>query len=182
VRTKGKTAMPMNSAQLAELVIRARHKAPPVTSTTIGATASRAGPSGSAGTASTVNRTAAAQAADAAGSVGCTSPLPSPAPQLKPEPTAEGDNFPLGWELRKESWHFHRRFYAVLRRPMAHGEYSHLLWQIRRRRARHLGEDCWRVTLPGSNRTLPVRATQWRLITILPKDWQPPEVRTGWQT
>jgi hypothetical protein len=32
MRTKGKTAMPMNSAQLAELVIRARHKAPPVAS------------------------------------------------------------------------------------------------------------------------------------------------------
>ena len=145
--------MPMNSAQLAELVIRARHKAPPVASTTIGATASRAGPSGSACTASTVNRTAAAQAADAAGSVGCTSPLPSPAPQLKPQPTAEADNFPLGWELRKESWHFHRRFYAIFRRPMQLGEYSHLLWQIRRRRAQHLWEDCWRVTLPGSNRT-----------------------------
>ena len=71
-RTKGKTAMPMNSAQLAELVIRARHKAPPVASTTIGATASHAGPSGSACTASTVNRTAAVQTAGAAGSVGCT--------------------------------------------------------------------------------------------------------------
>ena len=64
--------MPMNSAQLAELVIRARHKAPPVASTTVGATASHAGPSGSACTASTVNHTAAAH--DAAGSVGCTSP------------------------------------------------------------------------------------------------------------
>jgi hypothetical protein len=49
------------------------------------------------------------------------------------------------------------------------GEYSHLLWQIRRRRAQHLWKDCWRVTLPGSNRTLQVRATRWRLITILPK-------------
>ena len=74
----------------------------------------------------------------------------SPAPQLKPQPTAEADNFPLGWELRKESWHFHRRFYAIFRRPMQLGEYSHLLWQIRRRRAQHLWEDCWRVTLPGS--------------------------------
>src|SRR6516225_3455452 len=90
------------------------------------------------------------------------------------EPTAEADNFPLGWELRKESWHFPRRFYAIFRRPMQLGEYSHLLWQIRRRRARHLWEDCWRVTLPGSDRTLPVRATRWRLITILPKDWRPP--------
>jgi hypothetical protein len=31
---------------------------------------------------------------------------------------------------------------------MAHGEYSHLLWQVRRAR--------------------------WQLLTILPKDWQPP--------
>ena len=91
------------------------------------------------------------------------------------EPTAEADNCPLGWELRKESWHFPRRFYAIFRRPMQLGEYSHLLWQIRRRRALHLWEDCWRVTLPGSNRSLPVRATRWRLITILPKDWQPPD-------
>jgi hypothetical protein len=84
------------------------------------------------------------------------------------------EDFPTGWELRKESWHFHRRFYAVFRRPMARGEYSHLLWQIRRRRAEHLGEDCWRVTLPDGRRTLTVRGTVWRLITILPKNWQPP--------
>jgi hypothetical protein len=41
------------------------------------------------------------------------------------------------------------------------------------RKALHLGEDCWRVTLPGSSRTPPVRATAWRLIAVLPKDWQP---------
>ena len=57
---------------------------------------------------------------------------------------------------------------------MARGEYSHLLWQIRRAKAEHLGEDCWRVTLPGGSRTLQVRGTVWRLITILPKNWQPP--------
>jgi len=58
---------------------------------------------------------------------------------------------------------------------MHHGEYSHLLWQIRRATAEHLWEDCWRVRLPGnSDRTLPVRATRWRLITILLKHWQPP--------
>jgi hypothetical protein len=54
------------------------------------------------------------------------------------------------------------------------GEYGSLLKQIRFGQAEHLGEDCWRVTLPGSSRTLPVRATSWRLITILPKNWQPP--------
>jgi hypothetical protein len=45
----------------------------------------------------------------------------------------------------------------------------------RRRKAEHLWEDCWRVTLPGDGRTLAVRGTVWKLITILPKDWQPPQ-------
>ena len=54
------------------------------------------------------------------------------------------------------------------------GEYSHLLWQIRRRKAEHLWEDCWRVILPDGKRTLMVRATRWQLVTILPRDWQPP--------
>jgi hypothetical protein len=97
-------------------------------------------------------------------------PLPTPAPK----PFAEPEDFPEGWALTKESWHFHRRFYRVFRRPMAHGEYSHLLWQIRHRKAEHLWEDCWRVTLPDGRRTLAVRATRWQLLTILPKHWQPP--------
>jgi len=101
-------------------------------------------------------------------------PEPEKPPSLPAEPLAP-DDFPVGWELSKDSWHFHRRFYAIFRRPMRHGEYSHLLWQIRRGTAEHLWEDCWRVRLPGkSDRTLPVRATRWRLITILPKHWQPP--------
>jgi hypothetical protein len=75
---------------------------------------------------------------------------PSPAPE--PQATTAADDFPTGWELRKESWHFHRRFFAIFRRPMQHGEYSHLLWQIRRRKAEHLWEDCWRVTLPDRRR------------------------------
>jgi hypothetical protein len=53
------------------------------------------------------------------------------------------------------------------------GEYSHLLWQIRRRKAEHLAEDCWRVTLPNG-KTLPVLGNRWKLITILPKNRQPP--------
>jgi hypothetical protein len=28
--------------------------------------------------------------------------------------------------------------------------------------------------LPDGSRTLPVRATRWQLITILPKNWRPP--------
>jgi hypothetical protein len=99
-------------------------------------------------------------------------PAPISASELEHVPEAK--DFPTGWELSKESWHFHRRFYAIFKRAMHRGEYSQLLWQIRRGAAEHLGEDCWRVTLPGSNRRLPVRATRWRLITILPKNWQPP--------
>jgi hypothetical protein len=59
------------------------------------------------------------------------------------------------------------------------GEYGSLLKQIRFGQAEHLGEDCWRVTLPGNSRTLPVRAAPWRLITILPKNWQPPDRLNG---
>jgi hypothetical protein len=61
---------------------------------------------------------------------------------------------------------------------MHRGEYSHLLWQIRRRKAEHLAEDCWRVTLPNG-RTLAVRGNGWRLVTILPRNWQPPEPRAS---
>ena len=108
--------------------------------------------------------------------------MPTPAPALavtpppaKAEPAAtpaEPDDFPTGWELKKESWHFHRRFYRVLRRPMRQGEYSYLLRQIWQRRGEHLGEHYWRVTLPDDRTTLVVTATRWRLITILPKNWQ----------
>jgi hypothetical protein len=139
--------MPLNSAQLAALVERAKLRAAPVVAPPptpprreLSDKPPKPPPDASA-------------------------PLPVPAVE-----TASSDDFPIGWELRKESWHFHRRFYAIFRRPMARGEYSHLLWQIRRAKAEHLGEDCWRVTLPGG-RILPVRA---RLITILPKNWQPP--------
>jgi hypothetical protein len=68
---------------------------------------------------------------------------------------------------------FHRRFYAIFRRPMRPREYTYLLHQIPNR-AEHLGADCWRVMMPDGSRTLPIRAARGRLITILPKDWQPP--------
>jgi hypothetical protein len=84
-------------------------------------------------------------------------------------------DFPIGWQLTRESWHFHRRFYAVFRRPMHRGEYSHLLRQNRNGPAVDLGDNCWRVEIPGERiATIAVRATPWQLITILPKDWQPP--------
>jgi hypothetical protein len=92
---------------------------------------------------------------------------------LQSEPAAAAEDFPVGWELKRESWHFHRRFFAIFRRPMRHGEYSYLLHQIPNR-AEHLADDCWRVSLPNSERTLAVRATKRGLITILPKDWQAP--------
>jgi hypothetical protein len=151
--------MPLNSRQLAEMVERARRKAPPVISSPPQQTPSPRRPARPAAFASP----------------------PTPEPEATPvhplpaiKPTAP-DDFPTGWELKKESWHFHRRFYRVFRRPMECGEYSHLLWQIRRRTAEHLWEDCWRVTLASGDRTLPVRATRWQLITILPKDWLPPQ-------
>jgi hypothetical protein len=172
--------MPLNSQQLADLVNRAKLRPPPivsppqpppaslprlerprqVTPASQAAAATRPPPS----TPKTLRPKVAAAAPT-------TPPTPSPAPQS--EHTAEAADFPVGWELKKESWHFHRRFYAIFRRPMRHGEYSYLLRQIPNR-AERLDEDCWRVTLPDSQRTLAVRATRRRLLTILPKDWQPP--------
>jgi hypothetical protein len=100
--------------------------------------------------------------------------LPPPsAPSPEQASVTETDNCATGWVLKKESWHFHRRFFAIFKRPMRHGEYSHVLCQIRRRTAEHLWEDCWRVTLLDG-KTLSIRAMPWHLITILPKHWQPP--------
>jgi hypothetical protein len=144
--------MPLNNAQLAQLVDRARLKAGPVVSPP------------------PVPKPVPAEAPTQP-----TPPTPSPHQRLETTTATPSDDFPTGWELRKESWHFHRRFYAIFRRPMHRGEYSHLLWQIRRRTAEHLWEDCWRVTLPGG-KTLAVRGSVWKLITILPKHWQPPQV------
>ena len=168
--------MPLSSGQLAALVERAKQKAPPVVTPPpsprrkLSDKPSKAPKPVAEATARKPPTIEQASAAP----VAAPSPLPSPAPE--PDAAAEADDFPTGWELRKESWQFHRRFYAIFRRPMHRGEYSHLLWQIRHRRAEHLWEDCWRVTLPGGRRALAVRATRWRLITILPKNWQPPQV------
>ena len=160
--------MPLSNTQLAALVERARQKPPPVVC-----------PPTPAPVTPPQRAVRPAQAASAPPSPPAAQSPPEPQQPAAvaappPEQTAETEDFPIGWELRKESWHFHRRYYAIFRRPMARGEYSHLLWQIRRAKAEHLGEDCWRVTLPGGSRTLAVRGTVWRLITILPKNWQPP--------
>jgi hypothetical protein len=110
-------------------------------------------------------------------------PIAPPPPAASQAPAngrfaAAADAFPTGWELKRESWHFHRRWHAVFRRPMRPGEYSQLLRQIRHGHAEHLGNDAYRVTLVDERTpTLLVRAGPWRLITILPKDWSSPEGR-----
>jgi len=160
--------MPLSNAQLAALVERARQKPPPVVSP--------APPQPAA------QRPVRARQAKPAPPAAQPEPqLPAPAaaaavPSSVPEPIAEAEaeDFPIGWYLAKDSWQFHRRFFAVFRRPMRPGEYTQLHKQIRRREAEHLGADCWRVTLSDGRTTLPVRAAAWRLITILPKNWQPP--------
>ena len=172
--------MPLNSSQLAELVNRARHKAvtsppsPPSPAAQRPVRSRQAAPVSQApSTARIETRTGALtpQPSDA-----IAPPALSPPPSLAPSPQSEhaAEAFPIGWVLGKDSWRFHRRFYAIFKRPMGCGEYGSLLKQIRFGQAEHLGEDCWRVTLPGNSRTLPVRAAPWRLITILPKNWQPP--------
>jgi hypothetical protein len=157
--------MPMSSNQLAALVARAREKAQPVVTPPPTPPVPRR----------KALKPVAPSPPKPAPDEPPTHPTPAtPPPHHRPE-AASPDDFPTGWKLEKDSWHFHRRFYAIFRRPMRCGEYSHLLWQIRRGTAEHLWEDCWRVRLPGANdRTLPVHATRWRLITILPKHWQPP--------
>ena len=155
--------MPLNSSQLAALVERAKLRPPPVVAPP---------PAPPRRELSDKPPKPSPEPAEQP-----TQPTPgAPPPRHSPETasplptaTASDDDFPTGWDLRKESWHFHRRFFAVFRRPMQHGEYSHLLHQIR-----FIWEDSWRVRLPDG-RTLPIRATRWRLITILPKHWQPPQ-------
>jgi hypothetical protein len=178
--------MPMNNAQLAGLVNRAKLKAPPVVSPPSPSPAAqrpvRARQTTPTPQTPSTARTTPKARTPTPSSKGPVAPPalspPSPAPAPQPEHTAETtmpDDFPIGWELKKDSWHFHRRFYAIFKRPMHRGEYSHLLWQIRRAKAEHLVEDCWRVTLPNG-RSLAVCGNVWKLITILPKNWQPPTV------
>ena len=176
----GDVPMPLNSSQLAELVNRARHKVvtspppPPSPAPQRPVRYRQAAPVSQAPSIARIEpRTGALplQPNDAVAPPALSPSLP-PAPSPQWENTAEA--FPIGWVLGKDSWRFHRRFYAIFKRPMGCGEYGSLLKQIRFGQAEHLGEDCWRVTLPGRSRTLPVRATSWRLITILPKNWQPP--------
>ena len=175
--------MPLNSSQLAALVDRARLKAPP--GVALPPVPSRKRSDNPSKMPKPIARATTRNAATKEPPVPPkpkpepdeppTHPTPpTPSPHQHPETAAAAvDDFPIGWELRKESWHFHRRFFRIFRRAMRCGEYSHLLWQIRRRKAEHLAEDCWRVTLPNG-KTLQVRSTEWRLITILPKHWRPP--------
>jgi hypothetical protein len=137
--------MPLNNSQLAELVKRAKQKAQPVVSLPL--LASQHPPP-------------------------CRPPFPRPRrsrslpPRPKISPSAGNSERSPGASIVGSTPCSTGRWRA--------GEYSYLLHQIRDGRTEHLGKDCRQVTLPGSSRTLPVRATPWRLITILPKDWQPP--------
>ena len=172
--------MPMSSAQLAALVDRARQKPlPVVVSPPPPPTAPRppravrhvqAAPAPSP----PVPRSGT-QAVRPKATVAAPLPPPTALPSvLASQPEQPGEGFPIGWELNKDSWRFHRVFYRIFKRPMRPGEYSHLLKQIRRREAEHLGDNAWRVTLPDGRTTLPVRASKWTLLTVLPKDWQRP--------
>ena len=171
--------MPLSSNQLAALVERARHKAPPVVSPPL----SVPSPPRSV----QQRRNASAAQAPSAARPTPRSEMPTLPPEapaaraLLPQPEkptpllaepATPDDSP--WFLDKSSWRFHRRFYAVFRRPMQRGECSYLLKQIRSGHAEHIGEDCWRVMLADRRTMLPVRASRWTLLTILPKGWQPP--------
>jgi hypothetical protein len=156
--------MPLSNAQLAALGERARQKPPPVVSPPSPAPAAQ--------------RPVRARQAKPAPPAAQPPPEPEPPAQAaavpRAEHTAAAEDFPIGWYLAKDSWQFHRRFYAIFKRQMRPGEYTQLFKQIRRHEAEHLGADCWRVTLSDGRTTLPVRAARWRLITILPKNWQPP--------
>ena len=175
--------MPMSSAQLAALVDRARQKPlPVVVSPPPPPTAPRpqravrhvqAAPAPSPPAPARPILRSGTQAVRPKATVAAPLPPPTALPSvLASQPEQPGEGFPIGWELNKDSWRFHRVFYRIFKRPMRPGEYSHLLKQIRRREAEHLGDNAWRVTLPDGRTTLPVRASKWTLLTILPKDWQ----------
>ena len=160
--------MPLNSTQLAELVSRARSKPPPC------GTTSRAIPSGR--TIASANRTTAPK-------TGALTPQPArrccaPCPIAAPAPAAadhRGPGLPLRLGAQEGILALPPPVLSpCFRRPMHRGEYSYLLHQIRGGHAEQLAEGCWQVTLPDRRRTLMIRATSWRLITILPKGWQPP--------
>ena len=116
--------MPLNSAQLAALVERAKTKAPPVVTPPPAPPAPRRKLSDKPSKApkpvaeATARKPPTIEQASAA-PVAAPSPLPSAAPE--PEAAAEADDFPTGWELRKESWQFHRRFFTIFKRPMRCG-------------------------------------------------------------
>jgi hypothetical protein len=171
--------MPLNSQQLAALVERARHKAPPVVSPPLPPASSQRSvrPSQVPPAPQAPSAMRPPETLPHGQKVACTAVSANPRSEKAAEravsaETTAPDESP--WFLDKSSWLFHRRFYAVFRRPMVRGEYSYLLKQIRFGHAEHLGENHWRVTLPGSSRAFAVVATPWRLITILPKNWQPP--------
>ena len=130
--------MPMNSSQLAALVERAKAKAPPVVNQPPSPPpAPRVRKVKPVPPAPTARQTTPQTGTPTSTHPGPRSPKPVPAlaappplpsPASQPEPAHDqvvapqvtaAEDFPIGWELSKESWHFHRRFFAIFRRPMA---------------------------------------------------------------
>jgi hypothetical protein len=126
--------MPLNSAQLAALVERARHKTPPVVIPSPPPAPSTVRPPRS------VRRPVALApqsplsappapiqntAADAEARGRCANGIPAitSVTCAAARTCRRGRGFPNRVGVTKESWHFHRRFYRVFRRPMALGEY-----------------------------------------------------------
>ena len=112
--------MPLSSNQLAVLVARAREKAPPVVAPPPPAVSRRKVPDKPAQPPKPVAKAIPAQPSPAMPAEPPTYPTPAtPIPHGRPETSP--DDFPIGWELKKDSGHFHRRFYAIFRRRMWHG-------------------------------------------------------------
>ena len=171
--------MPLTSTQLAELVSRARSKAPPVVSAPPPAPAaqrpvrSRQAAQSPASTARTAPKTGALplQPKEAAAPPALSPPPPTAGALTAVGAPRSGRGLPLRLGAQRSSWHFHRRFYRV--HAQCSGEYSICCTKS----VAAMPSTSLRAaggSLPDRRRTLMIRATSWRLITILPKGWQPP--------
>ena len=157
--------MPLSSQQMAILVQRARAKAPPIPA---------AEPSPSR------PRQAATTAPPAARQRRMPTPAPAPAVTPPPAKACRSRNHAGRTRRLPDRLGAQEGVLALpppvlpsAPTPNAAGRVLHLLRQIWQHRGEHLGEHYWRVTLPDDRTTLVVTATRWRLITILPKNWQP---------
>jgi hypothetical protein len=96
------------------------------------------------------------------------------------DPLADED---CGWVLGRESWTFHRWFFAILGRPTERGEYSFLLRQLRAKRDPELiVAGVYRLVMRDGG---PIVVTgsvgyQPQLYSVLPAAWQIGD-RVPWQ-